>query len=102
MADQRVAKDDGAEAARELAGAALLFLAGDDERLGRFLALTGVDPSAIRRAAADDAFLAAVLDHILGDESLALAFAANEGVKPTSIMRAAHRLGGGPFERDYA
>ena len=41
------------EFGENLAVQALAFLAADPERLGRFLAVTGIGPDAIRRAAAD-------------------------------------------------
>ncbi len=39
------------EAAEALAIQALTYIAGDGERLGRFLAATGIGPAEIRRAA---------------------------------------------------
>ena len=53
------------ESAENLAISALAFLAGDPERLGRFLSLTGIGPEAIRKAATEPAFLAGVLDHVV-------------------------------------
>lgn len=76
-----------------LAIAVLGFLAEDGERLGRFLALTGIDPGQIRVAAREEGFLASVLDHILADEALLLAFAANARVRPETIASARQRLG---------
>jgi hypothetical protein len=58
----------------EIAIAALGFLAGDDERLSRFLALTGIDPASIRQQIGDPLFQLAILDHVFEDESLLLAF----------------------------
>ena len=43
------------EIAENLAIQALSFLAADPERLGRFLAITGIGPDAIRKAAVDPA-----------------------------------------------
>src|SRR5262245_47114491 len=65
------------QAAEQLAIQALAYLAGDPERLGRFLALTGLGPETIRAAATsrDSQFLAGVLDHIAGDDGLLTAFA---------------------------
>lgn len=77
-----------------LAIAALGFLAEDQERLGRFLAITGLDPATLRAAARAPGFLGAVLDHLLADESLLLAFAANHQLVPASIASARTRLGG--------
>jgi hypothetical protein len=90
------------ESAESLAIEALAFLAGDAERLGRFLALTGIQPDTIRQAARDPAFLAAVLDHLAGDESLLLDFARESGREPGEILRAATTLRGPDWERDSA
>jgi len=71
-----------------LALRALAFLAGDPERLGRFLALTGIGPQRLRAAADAPDTLAAVLDYLLQDESLLLTFTSGEGLKPYSVGRA--------------
>lgn len=81
--------------AEALAIEALAFLAGDGERLSRFLAITGLEPASLRLAAAEPGFLAGVLDHVLGDEALLLAFAANQQIEPEQISRARARLEGG-------
>jgi uncharacterized protein DUF3572 len=88
------------EAAQSLAVEALSFLGDDLERLGRFLALTGVDPAQIRAVARDSGFLAAVLDHIAGDESLLQAFARAAGRDPAEVAAARTALAGRPWERD--
>jgi hypothetical protein len=88
------------ESAEMLAISALSFLGQDADRLGRFLALTGIAPSEIRASAGDPSFLAAVLDHIAGDEMLLLAFAAQAQCDPAAIGRARSVLGGGAWERD--
>lgn len=86
-----------------LAIRALSFLAGDAERLGRFLAVTGLGPETIRRAASDPGFLAAILDYLASDETLLVAFAANAGVLPDAVTRARQRLGGAaPGGSDHA
>ncbi len=79
---------------------ALAFIAEEPERLGAFLAASGIGPDAIRDAAREPGFLAGVLDHMLGDESLLLAFADSAGLNPASIARARRALGGGQWERD--
>jgi hypothetical protein len=76
------------DAAESLAVQALTFLAGDPERLARFLALTGIGPTQIRAAAATPGFLAGVLDHVASDEALLMAFAAEAGIEPADIGRA--------------
>jgi hypothetical protein len=83
------------ESAQVLALRALQFLAGDPARLGRFLALTGVGPAALRAEAAKPAFLAGVLDHLLGDETLLHLFAAESGTDPRDAAAARRRLPGG-------
>ena len=76
------------ESAETIAVQALGFLAADETRLERFLALSGLGPENLREAASGPGFLAAVLDHVAGDESLLLAFAAEQGLDPTEIGRA--------------
>jgi Protein of unknown function (DUF3572) len=88
------------EAAESLAIQALNFLATEPGRLGRFLALSGLDPAAIRAAAAESGFLAGVLAHLGEDESLLVAFAAEAGVKPADVDRARCLLAGGDWERE--
>jgi hypothetical protein len=79
------------KAAEAVAIQALSFLAQDDERLGQFLALSGVGPGDIRTAANQPGFLAGVLDHIVGDEALLVAFAAHADLAPTQVA-AAHSI----------
>jgi hypothetical protein len=87
------------EGAEEIAGQAMLFLAEDSGRLGRFLTETGLDPASLRSRMRDADVLAAVLGHLLSDESALLAFAANAGLKPEDVARAEALLGGGsPWE----
>ena len=71
------------EAAEALAIQALTFIAGDGERLGHFLAATGIGPAEIRAAAQEPGFLIGVLDHLAADERLLSAFAAEAGVDKT-------------------
>ena len=68
------------------------FLAADPERLGRFLALSGVSPGDVRSAAADRHFLAGILNHLLQDESLLLTFTADEDLDPRLPAQAAEIL----------
>jgi hypothetical protein len=82
------------EAAEGLAIQALTFIAGDGERLGRFLATTGIGPAQIRAAAQEPGFLIGVLDYLAGDERLLSAFAAETGVNPANIGKAIAALGG--------
>jgi hypothetical protein len=84
------------EAATALAVAALSFLAGDHERLERFLALTGLGPQSLRATAREPSFLLGVLDHVAGDETLLLAFARESGVDPEDVGRARDALAARP------
>ena len=83
-----------------LAARALGFLAEEPERLGGFLAMSGLDPTTIRRAARDPGFLPAVLDHLLGNENLLLAFAEAERLPPEAVAEARRALGGGAASAD--
>ena len=76
------------ETAKNIAISALNTLAGDQEQLSRFIALTGVNIDEIREIASSDAFLTAVLDYFLGDEASLLAFAAHENLDPADIQKA--------------
>ena len=88
------------EAAEGLAIQALTFIAGDSERLGAFLATTGLGPTEIRAAAAEPGFLAGVLGYLTADDRLIAAFAAETGNNPADIGRAQAALGGAPWERE--
>jgi hypothetical protein len=80
------------EAATALAVAALSFLAGEAERLERFLALTGLGPQSLRAAAREPGFLLGVLDHVASDETLLLAFAHANEIDPQEVGRARDAL----------
>ena len=83
-------KKDAAEA---LAIDALAWLAGEQDRLKRFLDLSGLAPSDVRRVAAEPGFLAAVLDHIASDEGLASAFVLATGLNADDLSKARAELG---------
>lgn len=85
----------GREAAEGLAVDALVFLAADEDRLDRFLALTGLAPGDLRALSTSPGFLAGVLDHLMSDERLLVAFAEEHRLDPTTIARAHVLLGGG-------
>ena len=88
------------EAAESLAIQALSFIAGDGERLGRFLAVTGIGPAEIRAASNEPGFLAGVLEYLASDERLITAFAAETEIDPATVDKARHLLGGGDWERE--
>jgi len=86
--------------AEKLAIQALGFMAGEPERLGVFLAATGIGPEMIRKAAADPSFLAGVLDYVVANESLLLAVADHAGLAPQDVEHAQAVLGGRPWQRE--
>jgi hypothetical protein len=88
------------EQAEALAIQALTFIGGDGERLGRFLAVTGIGPAEIRAAAREPGFLIGVLDYLASDERLIAAFAGENNLDPADIDRGRVALAGGPWERD--
>jgi len=90
---------DPREAAEIVAVQALSFIATDPERLGLFLAETGLGPQSLREAAGDSRFLAGVLDFVMRDDSTVEAFAASSGLTAAAIAAAHDLLGGGRWER---
>lgn len=88
------------EAAEKLAVQALTYIAGDPERLGRFLAITGIGPAEIRAASAEPGFLAGVLDYVAGHEQMVTEFATETGTNPADLGSARAALGGGDWERE--
>lgn len=90
----------GPEAAEHVAIQALAFIAADPERLGGFLAATGIGPADLRTAAHAPHFLAGVLDYLAGDEPLLLAFADHADIDAVTVMFAREVLSGPPREDD--
>ena len=78
------------EVAEIVAVQALSFIASDPERLGAFLAESGLGPETLRAAATDPRFLAHVLDFVMRDDATVKAFAAVSQLDPTNIA-AAHQ-----------
>lgn len=76
------------EDAETFAISALAHIAADDERLQRFLAVTGIDPANLRSEAGKPGFVAGVLDYLCSDEALLVGFAAEQGVSPESVVAA--------------
>jgi hypothetical protein len=87
------------EVAEIVAVQALSFIAGDPERLGLFLAESGIGPETLRTAAADPRFLASVLDFVMRDDATVKAFAAVSQLHPTNIAAAHQALNDPQWER---
>ncbi len=83
------------EKAEALAVAALAFLAAEPERMSRFLNLSGLDVAHLRRAAAQEGFLAGLMAHLASDEALLLEFAAAGGHRPEAVAAACQALNPG-------
>lgn len=87
-------KDTSPQDAEATAIAVLAWLAGEPELLSRFLALTGVEPSAVRAAATNRGFLAGLVDFLMGHEPTLMAFCEATGTKPEQVVRAHASLSG--------
>jgi hypothetical protein len=90
----RLREEAAREQAEALAVSALSFLAGDPDRFGAFLALSGIGPESIRAAAGEPHFLTGVLDYLVSDEKLLLDFAEHQNVDPFEITRSRAALAG--------
>ena len=78
--------------AESIAISGLQRLAGNDELLMRFCALTGILPNDIRESATQPEFLAGVLDFYLAHEPDLLAWAEADLLAPETIRLARHTL----------
>ncbi|MFY9627043.1 MAG: DUF3572 domain-containing protein [Methylocystis sp.] len=83
------------EEAESLGLRALTFLASEDERIQRFLQLTGLDPRDLPDLAPRSDFLLAVLDHIASDEPLLMECSRELQLRPEEFSIARRALGGG-------
>ncbi len=88
------------EVAEIVAVQALSFIAGDPERLGRFLAETGIGPQTLRSSAADPHFLKNVLDFVMRDDAMVKDFATASKLHPTNIAAAHQAICDPQWERD--
>jgi Protein of unknown function (DUF3572) len=84
------------EFAEMLAIQALSFFSEDPERLGRFLAFTGIESQSLRDAAREPNFLLGVLDHLAADEALLREFASQQEIAPEIVTGARDLLAGAP------
>ena len=78
--------------AETVAVEALGFVASDPELLPRFLAITGIEATAIRRAASEPGFLAGVLGFIVAHEPTLLQFCEATGIAPSRVAGAIRLL----------
>lgn len=73
---------------QEIAIAVLGWLANEPDMFGRFLALSGMEPSQLRHVAGDPAFLGGMLDFLTAHEPSLMAFCATTGTAPEAVMTA--------------
>ena len=89
------------EVAEIVAIQALSFVAGEPERLGLFLAESGIGPETLRQAASDPQFLVSVLDFVLRDDDTVKAFAKASELHPTNVAAARQVLGDALGDRTW-
>ena len=70
------------------------WLAGEPDLLGRFMALTGTEPSSLRHAMGDPGFLAGLVDFLMQHEPTLMAFCESTGTKPEDVVHAHTALSG--------
>jgi hypothetical protein len=92
--------DKARQVAEIVAIQALSFIAGEPERLGLFLAETGIGPETLRQSAADPQFLTSVLAFVMRDDATVKAFAASAELDPTNVAAALMVLEDFQGERD--
>ena len=85
---QRISTRMTVAEAENIATKAFMFLVADEERMQRFIGLSGFDIGNAREAAAAPGFLAGVLAHYLNDEDAIVAFSEAEKLHPFSIALA--------------
>ncbi|MDO1581852.1 DUF3572 domain-containing protein [Rhizobium oryzicola] len=78
----------------ETAAAILQWLANDLDMLGRFLAISGMQPNQLRGAINDPGFLAGMIDFVMGHEPTLMAFCEASEWKPEAVVAAWHHYSG--------
>ena len=76
------------EKAEILALEALAWLAGRHDDITRFLAVSGMETTDLRRAAGERDFLVSLLDFLLANEPLLLDFCQDASMSPQAIHKA--------------
>lgn len=80
--------------AETIALQALTFLAADTDRLGRFLAETGIGPAELASRASERDFQVSVLDWLLADETMLMVLTTQSDIGPAEVLPARHVLSG--------
>lgn len=84
--------------AEATAVAVLGWLANEPEMLSRFLALSGVQPTQLRQAVGDPAFLAGMLEFLMQHEPTLMEFCTATDTKPETVVEAYRRYAGPSFD----
>lgn len=88
------------EQAELLAIKALSFIAEDEDRISRFLALSGLDAGDVREQISDPVFQGGVLDYLLQYEPDLIEFAQWAEIDPALPLKLRHLLPGS-IQEDY-
>lgn len=80
------------ERAEILSLEALAWLAGQPEAIAKFLTMSGLEASDLRRAVGDAGLQSSVLDFLLGHENLLLEFCESASLPPQAVHTARYRL----------
>ena len=73
----------------------LVFLSTDEDRLTRFLALSGIDPQDLRDRHGDPVFQGFLMDYLFQDDQTTCAFCEDIQTSPEDLMRLRQKLPGG-------
>ncbi len=84
--------------AETIAAWGLLFLSSEQDRLERFMKLSGLSVAALKSSAHDRTTLAGILDYILSDDGLVLGFAEFAEIDPELPAAARRTLAPEHFE----
>lgn len=84
--------------AERIALSAFSYITNDEDRLNRFLAISGLRVDTIRIAAESAGFFAGILDYIASDEALLVGFAEAQNIKPEEVMQAHWTLSPSEFD----
>ena len=84
--------------AERIALSAFSYITNDEDRLNRFLAVSGLRVDTIRIAAESAGFFAGILDYIASDEALLVGFAETQKIKPEEVMQAHFTLSPSEFD----
>jgi hypothetical protein len=87
-------------AASDIAVRALTFVTEDENRLSRFLDITGWTPATLSSPNTQSAILVSVLEYLMSEEDILLTFAANSRIEPGDIAKAHSALRTGDTHPD--